>query len=407
MNDHSTRSAAESDPDAALANDPFLIGLDAAAQAPSSVASASDEEERLAAARAMLQQIETQADDPADWTTEPATDDPQNDAQRPAESFSEPLFAPAPESSTRPGPSAAQARQRWRQDSSPSVSVDPVIIPDGAIVSANGQPFRDIDAARFKARRLTDEAGEAFEVLSVAGGFVLMPAHEPPPVRFPSTPPPPLAPPAGRTAPTRNAPATASEASDVDRLTLADFPEGHPAHKYGLALYKTILKQTRKPLRIAWRSQLPLLIVAFVGVLVFLFPEFIVRLSVPPGAVSKLANPTFTKGISFAGLALALFVLGKAVFVRLNARYFLSTNYAKSEHGIVARTSTKLVYGTILATDLHQSVLGRLLNFGSVELSCAGSDGNEILIVNVHAPEVVQAVIESRMMEARGVSTYR
>jgi uncharacterized membrane protein YdbT with pleckstrin-like domain len=107
------------------------------------------------------------------------------------------------------------------------------------------------------------------------------------------------------------------------------------------------------------------------------------------------------------GLALALFMLGKAVYVWLNNRFYLTANYVKSEVGIVARRSAKLVYGTILAIDTHQTVLGRLLNFGTVELSCAGSDGNEILIENVFAPEIVQAVIEARMIEMRAGSSYR
>jgi hypothetical protein len=90
--------------------------------------------------------------------------------------------------------------------------------------------------------------------------------------------------------------------------------------------------------------------------------------------------------------------------VRLYFRYLLAPNYCKSERGIIARQSTKMVYSTILTTDLHQSALGRVLNFGTIELSCAAADGAEILIANVWAPEIVQAVIESRIAEARGTA---
>jgi uncharacterized membrane protein YdbT with pleckstrin-like domain len=140
---------------------------------------------------------------------------------------------------------------------------------------------------------------------------------------------------------------------------------------------------------------------AAIGLLIFLAPDPLVRLAVPPASAERLITPAFVKGVGYGGLALALFVLGKLIYIRINYRYYLTQNYAKSEIGVIAKRSTKLVYGTILATDTHQSVLGRLLNFGTVELSCAGSDGNEILIENVYAPEVVQAVIESRMIELR------
>ena len=388
MNEHINRSAAEADLDRALANDPFLFGLDTTAPEPSPVSPVIDEQQRLAAARAMLQQIETQEGDSPDWPVEP-TAGPRHEQARAEEPYTDPLLALAPEPRLH--------------HSAPPVADGSSVIPDGAILAANGQPFRDIDAALFKCRRLTAEAGEPFEVLAVTGGFVLVPAYDAAPTRSPSTPPAPLAPPRTPRAPKplKNAPAAVAN-QEVDALTLDDLPEGHAARKYGLPLYQAILSQTRKPLRQAWRSQLPLLIVSAIGVLVFLAPELLVSLAVPPASAERLSGPTFTRGVGYAGLALALFALGKILYIRINFRYFLSANYAKCEAGLIARRSTKLVYGTILATDTHQSVLGRLLNFGTVELSCAGSDGNEILIENVYAPEIVQAVVESRMMAMRG-----
>jgi hypothetical protein len=375
---------------------------------PSSLpASAGDAEEasRLAAARAMLRQIEAQpseasrapeADDADPWdvpaASRPPPFDPPPLEQEP--SVAQPVVPPPAPPSHAIAASQPQASSTAR-------------IPDGAIVAANGQPFRDIDAAHFKAARLSEETGEDFEVRTVApGAFVLVPppstpafraapatAHDsaamPPPSKLPRRPP------------------ASPTAAQAEQLTLDSFPDGHPARKYGLPLYKSILTQVKKPLRPAWRSQLPLLFVALLGVLLFLAPDAFVRLAVPPASADRLVSPAFVKGVGYMGLALALFMLGKAVYVWLNNRFYLTANYVKSEVGIVARRSAKLVYGTILAIDTHQTVLGRLLNFGTVELSCAGSDGNEILISNVYAPEIVQAVIEARMIEMRAGSTYR
>ena len=388
-----------------LLSDPFLMALDR--PPPPLPASAGDAEEatRLAAARAMLRQIEAQpseasqafeADDADPWdvpaASRPPPFDPPPLEQEP--SVVQPVVPP-------PAPPSHAIAASQPQASSTA------LIPDGAIVAANGQPFRDIDAARFKAARLSEETGEDFEVRTVApGAFVLVPppltpafraapatAHEsaamPPPSKFPRRPP------------------ASPTAAQAEQLTLDSFPDGHPARKYGLPLYKSILTQVKKPLRPAWRSQLPLLFVALLGVLLFLAPDAFVRLAVPPASADRLVSPAFVKGVGYMGLALALFMLGKAVYVWLNNRFYLTANYVKSEVGIVARRSAKLVYGTILAIDTHQTVLGRLLNFGTVELSCAGSDGNEILISNVYAPEIVQAVIEARMIEMRAGSTYR
>jgi membrane protein YdbS with pleckstrin-like domain len=397
--------APESDAHATLLDDPLLFGLDRPAPGPVPEDADIAEASRLAAARAMLRQIDSQPTGQPPAAENDATDPWDLPAPEPAPSVtleerSDAVVAVSGESpATSPATPAAAM---------PAPDLDPTsTIPDGAILAANGQPFRDLDAARFKAARLTEETGEAFDVRPLApGGFVLVPPL--PRVTRPT----PQAAGSDRASgalpgkPARKPAATPSVAQ-ADQLTLDNFPEGHPARKYGLPLYKKILSETRKPLRQAWRSQLPLLVVAVLGVLLFLAPDAFVRIAVPPASAERLASPSFVKGVGYMGLALALFMLGKAVYVRINWRYLLTSNYVKSEAGIVARRSAKLVYGTILAIDTHQTVFGRLLNYGTVELSCAGSDGNEILIENVYAPEVVQSVIESRMIEMRGGTYYR
>lgn len=403
--------ATHADPDTDLEGhddllaDPFLMALDRPPPPLPAASGDAEEASRLAAARAMLRQIEAQpseasrafdADDADPWDVPVASPAPALDAPPLEElpSVVEPVVAaPTP-------PSAVIA-------SSPSQTSSTALIPDGAIVSANGQPFRDIDAARFKAARLSEETGEEFEVRTVApGAFVLVPPTSAPAFRAsPATAHEPAATPPPSKHPRR--PPASPTVAQAEQLTLDSFPDGHPARKYGLPLYKSILTQVKKPLRPAWRSQLPLLLVALLGVVLFLAPDAFLRVAVPPASSERLLSPSFVKGVGYMGLALTLFMLGKAVYVWLNNRFYLTANYVKSEVGIVARRSAKLVYGTILAIDTHQTVLGRLLNFGTVELSCAGSDGNEILIANVYAPEVVQAVIEARMIEMRAGSSYR
>lgn len=404
-------NATHADPDTDLEGhddllaDPFLMALDRPPPPLPAAAGDAEESSRLAAARAMLRQIEAQpseasrvfeADDADPWDV-PAAPPASAFGAPPLEelpSVVEPVVpAPAPPSAVIP--------------SAPSQTSSTALIPDGAIVAANGHPFRDIDAARFKAARLSEETGEEFEVRTVApGAFVLVPPPSVPAFRAsPVTAHEPAATPPPTTHPRR--PPASPTVAQAEQLTLDSFPDGHPARKYGLPLYKSILTQVKKPLRPAWRSQLPLLLVALLGVVLFLAPDAFLRVAVPPASSERLLSPSFVKGVGYMGLALTLFMLGKAVYVWLNNRFYLTANYVKSEVGIVARRSAKLVYGTILAIDTHQTVLGRLLNFGTVELSCAGSDGNEILIANVYAPEVVQAVIEARMIEMRAGSTYR
>ena len=96
MIEHINRSAAEADLDRALANDPFLFGLDTTAPEPSPVSPVIDEQQRLAAARAMLQQIETQEGDSPDWPVEP-TAGPRHEQARAEAPYTDPLLAPVNE----------------------------------------------------------------------------------------------------------------------------------------------------------------------------------------------------------------------------------------------------------------------------------------------------------------------
>jgi hypothetical protein len=357
--------------------DPFLCGL--GGPAGPLAHEPYEEAARLAAAREMLNRIDAQA---------ASMDEPSSPANATESGAATDAHLPTA-SSTQSGTG----------------------LPDGAILAANGQPFRDADAARFKMQRLIEEIGEPFEVVAVSvGGYAVVAravssafiaptgARSSQPAARPDVD-------GARPAPSS---APRSHTTDVESLTLAELPDGHPAHKYGLAAYRTMLKLNRKPLRQAWRSQLLLLVIAALGLLTFLVPAPATRLIMPHEALAPagevMANTALTKGVALSGLAFALFALGKVIFVRLYFRYLLAPNYCKSERGIIARQSTKMVYSTILTTDLHQSALGRILNFGTIELSCAAADGAEILIANVWAPEIVQAVIESRVAEARSVA---
>jgi hypothetical protein len=50
---------------------------------------------------------------------------------------------------------------------------------------------------------------------------------------------------------------------------------------------------------------------------------------------------------------------------------------------------------------VQSTIISRFLNYGTIELSSAASDGAEIYIVNVFAPRLVENIIERKMEEAR------
>jgi membrane protein YdbS with pleckstrin-like domain len=339
----------------------------------------------------------------------------------PPDPFALYLNAPPPSAPEPPAPEpvpdeleAMRTRLRRALEASPVAAVPPPVHgpspPPGAILAAHGGPFTDPDAARFKAALMAAESGGDVEVVEVAGGYALIPHAAPTPVA-----------PDGARSRTRSRPPPSSDSAplpkaarprgrsllDPEGLTLDDFPKDHPIHHYGAAglrRYQRMLNKNFK-LKQAFRSQLPLLSGAALGGLVVLVPDAAVHVLFSPKALATL--PSFltadhlARAMVAVGALFALFCLGKVVWVRLYYRYLLLPNYAKTEAGIVALTQKKMVYTSVITTDLHQSVLGRLLNYGSVELSCAAGDHSDLMFRNVYGPALVQALVETRAQDAR------
>lgn len=276
--------------------------------------------------------------------------------------------------------------------------VDSMEIPQGSILAADGRPFTDFDSALYKARQMGQQTGDEFHIAALSSNQFVV-------IGSPS-----------------NKPLPKAEVVDLDgdgyddnsglptywsipiaELKSSDFPADHPVHRCGLARYK---KYMRKDFRFkpAYRSMLSLVMIIPVGVFMYLYPIAAINL-LPPDVVASMVSSVppekLAQGFSFFGAALAAFAAGRVVWQRHVQRYMLHPGFAKHEEGILRRESTKIAYVNIVNYDVKQSILGRLLNYGSLELSSAGSDGSEIEMHNVYAPRLVEVVLEGKMQEAK------
>lgn len=267
-------------------------------------------------------------------------------------------------------------------------------LPSGAIGTQDGKPFSDWEAANYKADAMTSQVGDRFIVQAIAkDAFVVVPEL------------------ASATGSAQTRRALQDDESDdraylqipIDQLTLADFPPDHPVHRCGLARYRRYLKKNFK-FKPAYRSMLPLLIIIPLGVLTYFYPVSTLNF-LPPDVLSNIISSVppekLAAGTSIFGGLLAAFAFGRVVWQRNFRRYMLMPGFAKYEEGILKRKSTKIAYLNIVNYDVKQSVIGRLMNFGTIELSSAGSDGSEIEMHNVLAPRLIEVVLEGKMNEAK------
>lgn len=278
-------------------------------------------------------------------------------------------------------------------DKKETTSSSQVLLPPGSVGAADGSPFTDYDSAKYKADTLSEQLGQEFLVQALsATHFVVR-----------ST--------LSSTVPESEESTPSENQSDYERiagipikqLTLDDFPPGHPVHKCGLGRFKKYMKKDFR-FKPAYRSMLNLIPMIPLGLLVYLKPVFFLNLLPPDilqNIVDSVPSDRLVQGTSLIGAALAAFASVKILWQRHFDRYVLAPGYAKHEAGIVSRESTKIAYKNVVNYDVKQGVIGRLLNFGSIELSSAGSDGAEIEMHSVLAPRLVELVLEYRIEEAK------
>lgn len=272
----------------------------------------------------------------------------------------------------------------------PTFIIEP---PSGAILAANNEPFTDFDAAHHKADQLTAQTGDAFFVGAVSSTqYVVMPLASPAESKV-SVPQ------------SSNWPEHLAHLDiPVEELTLADLPDDHPAQYFGIKLYKKFMRKGFK-LRESYRAMWPLMLVFIAGLVTYLFPNAMLNL-LPQDVLVTLLEAVSPQNLSLgasylgAGLAAAAFV--KIFIQRIYNRYMFLPAFVKHEFGIITRASSKTIYTNIVNYEVIQpSIISRFLNYGTIELSSAASDGAEIYIKNVYAPRLAESIIERKMEEAR------
>lgn len=286
------------------------------------------------------------------------------------------------------------------QDPAPKVIASTVAgtsWPDDAVTAPDGNPFTDFDSANYKAQQMASQTGDEFLVTAVSSTQFVVVSRV---VVSNATP--------SRTSGNENASSESDRSLSylsipLKELKIDDFPPNHAVHKLGLDRYKKYMKKGFK-FKPAYRSMWPLLTVATFGLLVFLLPVPFVNL-LPQDMITKILasipEDTFLKGISLFAAALGSFALIKVLIQRHSHRYMLMDGFAKYECGIISRDTTKIAYSNISNQSVDQSILGRILNYGDMELASPGTGDAEIKMQSVLAPHMVLAVLEGRIAEAR------
>lgn len=192
---------------------------------------------------------------------------------------------------------------------------------------------------------------------------------------------------------------TSANKKQLGAATLADFPDNHPVHQHGIEDIKPYMREIIV-LRPSYRSMLLYLLASLAGLGFSFVPHLFVDLIFSQADLQSIAK-TFPleylyKGVGWSWALVSVYCVGYIIVRRLKYRFRITLTWVRSEIGIIARSTSKLLYEDIRNIETHQSIVGRFLNYGHIELASSATAGSEILILGVANPQLLEDIVNYR-----------
>ncbi len=97
--------------------------------------------------------------------------------------------------------------------------------------------------------------------------------------------------------------------------------------------------------------------------------------------------------MKFAVIVILLAAVLSVMVARYRWLYTITSEIIESREGIIARHITEIEVRDYRARVLHQSIFGRFLNYGDIEISSAADSGIKVVLFGVGRPAVVMGII--------------
>lgn len=107
--------------------------------------------------------------------------------------------------------------------------------------------------------------------------------------------------------------------------------------------------------------------------------------------------PAFVVGIPLSVLLIGLVIMAWAWIARQNTAYVITTEAVYRKRGAISRDVKRVDFEKVQNTSFRQGVLGTHFDYGTVEISTAGSEGPEIQFRAVSDPRSVQERLNARL----------
>lgn len=147
-----------------------------------------------------------------------------------------------------------------------------------------------------------------------------------------------------------------------------------------------------KTSRISYISNYVLVILA-VLLLSILWPNFNLTFTLTPKNINELLPTVFV----FAFIVLIIFLVEEPSIERLIRQYVVTNHEVVKIEGLLTKKKTTIPYQSVANIKIHKSILGRLLNYGTLHVTCVGREGNDIVMKGIRNPDEVYSILQNKI----------
>lgn len=109
--------------------------------------------------------------------------------------------------------------------------------------------------------------------------------------------------------------------------------------------------------------------------------------------------PAFVIGAIFSLFVIGLVIIAWAWVDRENTAYVITNKAVYKKRGAISRSVKRVSFEKIQNTSFQQGIIGTHFDYGTVEISTAGSEGAELQFRAVEAPQTVQERLNRRLKQ--------
>jgi len=136
------------------------------------------------------------------------------------------------------------------------------------------------------------------------------------------------------------------------------------------------------------------IIIGLVAVVVLmLWPTLGLEFSLSPTTQRQFFSTMFV----FAFIIVAAVLFEEPSIEGFIRRYVVTNHEIVKIEGLFSKKKISIPYQSVANVKINKSLLGRVMNYGTLHITCVGKEGNDIVMKGLASPDVVYNIIQNKI----------